>query len=91
MPGSEKTGTLQPYGLDCCGFVDWAFKSAGLGNMFSTGGTSSYQWGKTYSTTMDELLSGDLIFKSPPGQGGINHIGMFLGRYSKGSPIYDHC
>ena len=26
--GSDSTGTEQPYGLDCSGFVDWAFYNA---------------------------------------------------------------
>ena len=29
--GSETTGTEQPYGLDCSGFVDWAFYNASGG------------------------------------------------------------
>lgn len=89
-PGSEKTGTLQPYGLDCSGFIDWSFKTAGLGNSFSAGGTS-YQWSKTYAIKESELIPGDLIFKNIPGHGGINHIGIFIGRDATGKPIYVHC
>ena len=29
--GSDSTGTEQPYGLDCSGFVDWAFYNASGG------------------------------------------------------------
>ncbi|WP_068612503.1 C40 family peptidase [Paenibacillus tuaregi] len=89
-PGDNTTGTLQPYGLDCSGFIDWAFKTAGLGTSFSAGGTS-YQWGKTYSISKDEMIPGDLIFKNIPGQGGVNHIGIFIGKDSKGNYLYVHC
>ncbi|GAK43406.1 hypothetical protein TCA2_5903 [Paenibacillus sp. TCA20] len=89
-PGSRTTGTYQPYGMDCSGFIDWAFKTAGLGNSFSAGGTS-YQWSKTYAIKESELIPGDLVFKNIPGQGGVNHIGIFIGRDSKGKPIYVHC
>lgn len=30
--GSDSTGTEQPYGLDCSGFVDWAFYNASGGS-----------------------------------------------------------
>ena len=76
--------------MDCGGFIDWAFKTAGLGNSFSAGGTS-YQWSKTYAIKESELIPGDLVFKNIPGQGGVNHIGIFIGRDSKGKPIYVHC
>ncbi|MEC0182332.1 NlpC/P60 family protein [Paenibacillus peoriae] len=89
-PGSKTTGTYQPYGMDCSGFIDWAFKTAGLGNSFSAGGTS-YQWGQTYAIKESELIPGDLVFKNVPGQGGVNHIGIFIGRDSKGKAIYVHC
>lgn len=89
-PGSDTTGTYQPYGLDCSGFIDWAFKTAGLGNVFSAGGTS-YQWSKTSAISADELIPGDLVFKNKPGQGGVNHVGIFIGRDESGGPIYVHC
>lgn len=89
-PGSDTTGTYQPFGMDCSGFVDWAFKTAGLGNVFSAGGTS-YQWTKTFSISWDELIPGDLVFKNKPGQGGVNHIGIYIGRDEGGNPIYVHC
>ncbi|WP_017815224.1 C40 family peptidase [Paenibacillus shenyangensis] len=89
-PGSEKSGTVRPYGLDCSGFIDWAFKTGGLGNTMSGGGTS-YQWGRTTSISMSELQPGDLVFKNIPGNGGINHIGIYIGRNSNNNPLYVHC
>ncbi|MCJ8010148.1 C40 family peptidase [Paenibacillus sp. KQZ6P-2] len=89
-PGSDKTGTNQPYGLDCSGFIDWVFKTAGLGNVFSAGGTS-YQWTRTSQISKDEMKPGDLIFKDMPGQGGINHIGIFIGKDQNNNNLYIHC
>lgn len=88
--GSEKTGTVRPYGLDCSGFIDWAFKTGGLGNTMSGGGTS-YQWSRTVPISMRELQPGDLVFKNIPGNGGINHIGIYIGRDSNNNPLYVHC
>lgn len=89
-PGSKTTGTYQPFGLDCSGFIDWAFKTGGLGNVFSAGGTS-YQWTRTRSITWDELIPGDLVFKNMPGQGGVNHVGIFIGKDQNGKNLYVHC
>lgn len=89
-PGSDNTGTYQPYGLDCSGFIDWSFKTAGLGNLFSAGGTS-YQWTRTSPISKDEMKPGDLIFKDMPGQGGINHIGIFIGKDQNNNNLYIHC
>ncbi|MEK4120600.1 NlpC/P60 family protein [Paenibacillus sp. FSL W8-0919] len=89
-PGSKTTGTYQPFGLDCSGFIDWAFKTAGLGNTFSAGGTS-YQWTRTRSITWDELIPGDLVFKNMPGQGGVNHVGIYIGKDQNGKNLYVHC
>lgn len=88
-PGNSKTGTYQPFGLDCSGFVDWAFKTAGLGNSLS--GATSYQWTKSYAISADEMQPGDMIFKNIPGQGGVNHVGIFIGRDSGGKALYVHC
>ncbi len=29
-PGSETTGTMQPWGLDCSGFTSWCFMQTGM-------------------------------------------------------------
>lgn len=88
-PGNSKTGTYQPFGLDCSGFVDWAFKTVGLGHVLS--GATSYQWTRSYSISADDMQPGDLIFKNIPGQGGVNHVGIFIGRDSSGKALYVHC
>ncbi len=88
--GSTTTGTYQPYGLDCSGFVDWAYKTSGVGDMLSGGGTA-YQWNQSYSISESDLLPGDLVFKSSPNSSGINHVGLYLGREADGRMLYVHC
>ncbi len=89
-PGDRTSGTYQPYGLDCWGFTDWVYKTAGVGNMLSAGGTA-YQWNKTYEVNPSEALPGDLVFMNNPGVGGANHTGIYLGKASSGKNLYVHC
>jgi cell wall-associated NlpC family hydrolase len=87
--GSKTSGTYQPYGLDCSGFVDWAYKTTGLGNSLN-GGTTD-QWENSYPIAEQDLQEGDLVFQNTPNDAGINHVGLFVGRDGDGSKIYIHC
>lgn len=89
-PGSSTTGTYQPYGLDCSGFTDWVYKTAGVGNLL-TGGGSSYQWSKSYAIPKADLKVGDLVFKLQPGTSGTNHVGIYVGNDVNGNYLYCHC
>lgn len=84
-PGSPSTGTYRPYGLDCSGFVDWAYKTAGVGNILSAGGTQ-HQWSVSYSIPESELQPGDLVFNRD-----CSHVGLFLGRDTDGRKQFIHC
>lgn len=86
--GSKNTGKIMPYGLDCSGFVDWAFKTSGYGNIMA-GGTG-YQWGQCNPIKEENLQPGDLAFKNPPGKNGVNHVGIYLGEQN-GQHLYVHC
>lgn len=88
-PGSRTTGTYRPYGLDCSGYVDWVYKTAGIGDMLSKGGTG-WQWGQSYAITADELQPGDLVFKNK-GSASDNHVGIYLGTDVNGNKLYLHC
>ena len=88
-PGSRTSGTYQPYGLDCSGFVDWVYKTAGYGNVLS-GGTV-YQWGQSIKIEEEDLIPGDLAFKNVPGKQGINHVGIYLGKNEEGRNLFIHC
>ncbi len=91
--GSETTGTVRPFGLDCSGFVSWAFINAGgdkevlekIGN-----GTAS-QWENSFDIQMDEAQPGDLLFYRSPGGQGINHVGIVVGRNEDGKLEVVHC
>lgn len=88
-PGNDTTGTYIPYGLDCSGYVDWVYKTAGIGNMLSGGGTA-YQWKQSYPVSRDELQVGDLAFMQMPNSSGINHVGIYIGRDKDGNNLYAH-
>lgn len=89
-PGSKNTGKLISYGLDCSGYVDWVYKTAGVGNILSGGGTA-YQWGKSYPIGENELKPGDLVFKNTPQTSGVNHVGVYVGKDNEGNKLFAHC
>lgn len=89
-PGNETTGEYKPLGLDCSGYVDWVYKTAGIGNMLSRGGTA-YQWGQSYPISSDELQIGDLAFLQMPNSSGINHVGIYIGKDDDNNNLYAHC
>lgn len=88
--GSETTGEYIPLGLDCSGYVDWVYKTAGIGNMLSGGGTA-YQYGHSYPIRADELQIGDLAFLQMPNSSGINHVGIYIGKDKENNNLYAHC
>lgn len=88
--GDRTTGTYQPYGLDCSGFTDWVYKTSGVGNVLSGGGTA-YQWNSSYEISEKDVLPGDLVFLNSPGVGGVNHVGIYIGKDNNGKNLYVHC
>lgn len=88
--GSSTTGSNQPYGLDCSGFVDWVYKTAGAGTILSSGGTA-YQWEQSYTVSESDLKPGDLVFKQRPGTSGTNHVGIYVGKDENNRNLYCHC
>jgi len=75
-PGSRSTGTIRPFGLDCSGFVDWAYHTT-----FGRGipGGTWHQWYASYAITAAELQPGDLGFIRPGGAGAGNHVLIYAG------------
>lgn len=88
--GVSSTGTIRPYGLDCSGYVAWAFDTAGLTDTLQRGGTA-WQWAATEAITADELQPGDLAFQQTPYDSGINHMGIYLGEGPGGTLRFLHC
>lgn len=92
--GSETSGTFQPFGLDCSGYVSWCFLQCGIGfdrMKQEVGNGTSNQWRKTDSVAWDDLLPGDLVFQHIPGEGDGNHVGIVVGFAEDGEPLIAHC
>ena len=79
---------IEPYGLDCSGFVDWCYWT-GLG--YRIGTSSTEQWHKSRPITEEELLPGDLAFLYSPATPLINHVGIYIGKDSNGNKKFIHC
>jgi cell wall-associated NlpC family hydrolase len=85
-PGDWSSGTYQPYGLDCSGFVTWVFESAGTTEL---NGTTVNQLAKTYPIDESQLEPGDLVFMNV-GNTSKNHVGIFY-KCENGKNLYIHC
>lgn len=85
--GSDTTGTEQPYGLDCSGFVDWAFYNASGGEyMIGQGGGAMEQHANCVDIEWDEVQPGDLLFYPED-----EHVGIAAGRDWLGRLLVVHC
>lgn len=85
--GSDTTGTEQPYGLDCSGFVDWAFYNAsGSAYVIGHGGGAAAQHVNCVDIEWDEVRPGDLLFYPED-----EHVGIAAGRDWLGRLLVVHC
>lgn len=85
--GSDSTGTEQPYGLDCSGFVDWAFYNASGGRcIIGQGGGAAEQHANCVDIEWDEVQPGDLLFYPED-----EHVGIAAGRDWLGRLLVVHC
>lgn len=85
--GSDSTGTEQPYGLDCSGFVDWAFYNASGGRyIIGQSGGAAEQHGNCVDIEWDEVQPGDLLFYPED-----EHVGIAAGRDWLGRLLVVHC
>lgn len=85
--GSDTTGTEQPYGLDCSGFVDWAFYNASGGAyVIGQGGGAMEQHINCVDIEWDEVQPGDLLFYPED-----EHVGIAAGRDWLGRLLVVHC
>ena len=84
-PGSRTTGTVRPFGLDCSGFVDWAFNNA-CGYILGQGGGAHAQHNNCTDITFAEVLPGDLLFYPDD-----SHVGIAAGRDENGEILVIHC
>ena len=85
--GSDSTGTELPYGLDCSGFVDWAFYNAsGSAYVIGQGGGAAAQHANCVDIEWDEVQPGDLLFYPED-----EHVGIAAGRDWLGHLLVVHC
>ena len=85
--GGDSTGTEQPYGLDCSGFVDWAFYNASGGEyVIGQGGGAMEQHANCVDIEWGEVQPGDLLFYPED-----EHVGIAAGRDWLGRLLVVHC
>lgn len=85
--GDDTTGTERPYGLDCSGFVDWAFYNASRGSHIpGQGGGAAAQHGQCADIPWEEVQPGDLVFYPED-----DHVGIAAGRDGQGRLLVVHC
>lgn len=77
------------FGLDCSGFVSWAFLNGVHENI---GGGTTGQWMASVPVTQEEARPGDLVFLGPPTESDeIPHVGIVAGKDRLGGLIAIHC
>ena len=85
--GDDTSGTERPYGLDCSGFVDWAFYNASGGSYIpGQGGGAAAQHGQCADIPWEEVQPGDLVFYPED-----DHVGIAAGRDGQGRLLVVHC
>ena len=85
--GDDTTGTERPYGLDCSGFVDWAFYNASGGSYIpGQGGGAAAQHGQCAGIPWEEVQPRDLVFYPED-----DHVGIAAGRDGQGRLLVVHC
>lgn len=85
--GSDSIGTEQPYGLDCSGFVDWAFYNASGGEyVIGQGGGAMEQHANCVDIEWGEVQPGDLLFYPED-----EHVGIAAGHDWLGRLLVVHC
>ncbi len=86
--GDRTTGTYQPFGLDCSGFVDWAYRTAGVSSILQAGGTW-HQYNATTPISSAQLRPGDLGFMLNSSDR-TTHVGIYVGMNSSGKRLWVH-
>lgn len=85
--GSSTTGTYRPYGLDCSGFVDWAFYNATDGSyVIGHGGGAAMQHSYCTPVRWEDAQIGDLAFYPDD-----EHVGIVAGWDKNGGIQIVHC
>ena len=83
--GSKSTGTKRPFGLDCSGFVTWAYINSDFSASQIGHGTQG-QIAKCTRISWDSAQPGDLAFLSD-----LSHVGIVAGKDENGNILVIHC
>lgn len=86
--GSDTTGTLVPFGLDCSGLVTWAaVNAAGDADALSAIGNGARdQYSRCTPVTWEDAQPGDLAFFPD-----LSHVGIVVGTTEAGTLEIVHC
>ena len=84
--GSSTTGTYRPYGLDCSGFVDWAFYNATGGSYIIGHGGATMQHSYCTDISWPDAQPGDMVFYPDN-----SHVGIVCDRDENGNLLVIHC
>ena len=82
--GSPSSGSIRAFGLDCSGFVTWAFNNSGMG--YAVGHGTSGQKGASTLVSASTVQAGDLAFVSD-----YSHVGIVVGQDTSGNILVIHC
>ena len=82
--GSPSSGTIRSYGLDCSGFVTWAFNNSGMGYAVGHGTFGQRDASILISASIAE--AGDLCFLPS-----YSHVGIVVGKDRDGNILVIHC
>ncbi|NDO18672.1 NlpC/P60 family protein [Lachnospiraceae bacterium MD329] len=82
--GSPSSGTLRAYGLDCSGFVTWAFNNSGMG--YAVGHGTYGQRDASIQVSASTVQAGDLCFLPS-----YSHVGIVVGKDTGGNILVIHC
>ena len=82
--GSPSSGLIRAFGLDCSGFVTWAFNNSGMG--YAVGHGTIGQKGASTLVSASTVQAGDLAFVSD-----YSHVGIVVGQDTSGNILVIHC
>ena len=83
-PGSPSSGSVRAFGLDCSGFVTWAFNNSGMG--YAVGHGTLGQKAVSTQVSRTTVQAGDLAFLPS-----YSHVGIVVGKDTGGNILVIHC